>query len=420
MSARTLKPLVAFRTMMSGLRELVERGARPAEILGEVLDQTGYLAELRASDDPQDASRVENLAELHAVAAEFSELEPDGDLADFLERVSLVADSDQIPDEDVSDGAAGETGPGADAGVITLMTLHTAKGLEFPVVFMTGLEDGTFPHIRSMYDDDELSEERRLAYVGITRARERLYLSRSAVRSAWGTPNEFPPSRFLADIPEELWDWRRRESSMESLRGGYGSGGGWHDRGWRGHGREDRGWGDDGWGDDGWDDDMSDAGAGGGGWGHGVRERGWGSTPHPGSSFSSSRGPAGAPGSRDRAVDGSGARLGRSVGDRGRGPAGGAGPSQTPASSRKSPSASRRGPAGTSGPDTGPKFGSATPRADADIPALKVGDRVTHDAYGLGTVVGLEGVGRGAIAKVDFGTDGVKRLLLRFSPVTKL
>ncbi len=100
------------------------------------------------------------------------------------------------------------------------MTLHTAKGLEVPVVFLTGMEDGTFPHMRSLHDDAELAEERRLAYVGITRARERLYVSRSAVRSAWGMANEFPPSRFLEEIPEELWDWRRRESSMATLRAG--------------------------------------------------------------------------------------------------------------------------------------------------------------------------------------------------------
>ena len=106
------------------------------------------------------------------------------------------------------------------------MTLHTAKGLEFPVVFLTGLEDGTFPHMRSLADTDQLAEERRLAYVGLTRARERLYLSRAAVRTSWGVPNEFPASRFLDDLPEELVDWRRRESSMAVLRAGgaYGSG----------------------------------------------------------------------------------------------------------------------------------------------------------------------------------------------------
>src|SRR5690606_35867464 len=216
---RTLNPLRAFAELMTGLRELADSGASPSEILGAVLDRTGYLAELRASDDPQDATRVENLAELHAVATEFSELEPEGTLSDFLERVSLVADADQIPAEDVADGAS-EAEEKEDPGVVTLMTLHTAKGLEFPVVFLTGMEDGTFPHMRSRHDDAGLAEERRLAYVGIARARERLYVSRSAVRSASGMANEFPPSRFLEEIPEELWDWRRRESSMATLRAG--------------------------------------------------------------------------------------------------------------------------------------------------------------------------------------------------------
>ena len=113
----------------------------------------------------------------------------------FLERVSLVADADEIPEHS--------------AGVVTLMTLHTAKGLEFPVVFVTGWEDGMFPHMRALGDPTELSEERRLAYVGITRARQRLYVSRANVRSSWGQPMLNPESRFLREIPQELIDWRR-------------------------------------------------------------------------------------------------------------------------------------------------------------------------------------------------------------------
>ena len=120
-------------------------------------------------------------------------------LEDFLEHVSLVADADEIPDSAEAEAA----------GVVTLMTLHTAKGLEFPVVFLTGMEDGTFPHLRSLGDAKELEEERRLAYVGITRARERLHLSRAAVRSAWGAPQYNPPSRFLDEIPAELVEWER-------------------------------------------------------------------------------------------------------------------------------------------------------------------------------------------------------------------
>ncbi|MCR6690707.1 DNA helicase PcrA [Cellulomonas sp.] len=323
LGGRAVTGLSAFADMMTDLRTLAA-GAGPAEVLGAVLDRSGYLAELRASEDPQDASRVENLAELHAVATEFEQSDPDGDLADFLERVSLVADSDQIPAADGGD----EQPSGPEPGVVTLMTLHTAKGLEFPVVFLTGMEDGTFPHMRSLSDPDQLAEERRLAYVGLTRARERLYISRAAIRTAWGVPNEFPPSRFLGDLPDELIDWRRRESSTSQLRGGWGSGVG--------------------------------SSRGGGGYGSGGRGGG--------------QAPSGAP--------------------------------------RREPRPAL--------PATGATFGSATPRPDTAIPSLEVGDRVTHDAYGLGTVVALEGGGHNAVVKVDFGTEGTKRLLLRFSPVTKL
>lgn len=215
-TARAAKSAAAFWGLIETLRAAEARGASQADILEEVLDRTGYLAELRRSDDPQDASRVENLAELHSVAGAFAADAPGGTLADFLERVALVADSDQVP-------AEGERG-----GQVTLMTVHTAKGLEFPAVFVTGMEDGTFPHQRSLGDETELEEERRLAYVAITRARERLYLTRAAVRSAWGTPQEMPPSRFLDDIPAELLDVRRAATSGERIRafygGSYGSG----------------------------------------------------------------------------------------------------------------------------------------------------------------------------------------------------
>ena len=207
---RAAKSAAAFWGLIETLRAAEARGASQADILEEVLDRTGYLAELRRSDDPQDASRVENLAELHSVAGAFAADAPTGTLADFLERVALVADSDQVP-------AEGERG-----AQVTLMTVHTAKGLEFPAVFVTGMEDGTFPHQRSLGDESELEEERRLAYVAITRARERLYLTRAAVRSAWGTPQEMPPSRFLDDIPAELLDVRRAATSGERMRASYG------------------------------------------------------------------------------------------------------------------------------------------------------------------------------------------------------
>ncbi|MEI7631294.1 MAG: UvrD-helicase domain-containing protein, partial [Actinomycetes bacterium] len=157
-ATRSLSSIEIFTRMLSDLRTIVESGADAAMVLQAVLEQSGYLAELQGSADPQDETRVENLAELESVAQEFANENPEGTLTDFLERVSLVADADEIPDRD-------ELG-----GVVTLMTLHTAKGLEFPVVFLTGMEDGIFPHSRSLGDPKELEEERRLAYVGITRA----------------------------------------------------------------------------------------------------------------------------------------------------------------------------------------------------------------------------------------------------------
>jgi DNA helicase-2/ATP-dependent DNA helicase PcrA len=287
LATRSLTALRGFNVLMEDLAALVAAGTPPAVVLEAILDRTGYLRELTASTDPQDESRVENLAELVAVAREFEESDPEGTVAGFLERVALVADSDQIPDADdrVRDG-----------GQVTLMTLHTAKGLEFPVVFLTGLEDGIFPHMRSLDDPVELAEERRLAYVGITRAQSRLYLTRAEVRRAWGAPQWYPPSRFLEEIPDSLLDWRRQagRSPLQAL--------------------------------------------------------------------------AAAP---------SAARAATSRGVR----------------------------------------GSGEPKP---IVALSVGDRVTHDAFGLGTVIATAGVGDKAEATVDFGDGSPKRLLLRYAPVEKL
>jgi len=203
-ATRSIAAVKGFTTLLEGLGEIhADEDAGVAELLEAVLERSGYLDELRNSRDPQDETRLENLAELVSVAREFDESRAETgeaySLEDFLERVSLVADADEIPDE----------APGADDGVVTLMTLHTAKGLEFPVVFLTGMEDGTFPHQRSLAEPKELEEERRLAYVGITRARERLHLSRAAVRSAFGQPMYQPASRFLDEIPDELLDWER-------------------------------------------------------------------------------------------------------------------------------------------------------------------------------------------------------------------
>jgi DNA helicase II / ATP-dependent DNA helicase PcrA len=315
-ASRSLNCIRSFVELVEELQSMVDAGERADVVLEEVLSRTGYLKELEDSDDPQDETRVENLAELVAVAREFADepvAGPSADpadlvgpgaptpgLSDFLERVALVADSDQIPDQ--------PDGEGQDSGVVTLMTLHTAKGLEFPVVFLTGLEDGVFPHMRSLGDQSELEEERRLAYVGVTRARERLYVSRAVVRSAWGAPSHNPASRFVDELPVDLVDWRRTEAAQTS----------------------------------------------------------WNRPVMP------------------------------SLPNRNAGPV------------------NRR-------------FGTAAIRADAatkskkrDVPSLAPGDRVLHDSFGMGSVVSLEGMGDNAVASIDFGSEGVKRLLLRYAPVEKL
>ncbi len=218
LAPRSVRLLTGFSELMDRHREMVDLGLSADAVLTSILNESGYLKELAESTDPQDQTRLENLIEFISVAAEFvaaahtedvSDLgeeaaglaeaspEPDDSLGAFLERIALVADSDQIP---AADGAG---------GVVTLMTLHTAKGLEFPVVFLTGFEDGIFPHMRALTDPKELEEERRLAYVGITRARERLYLTRATVRVMWGKPQYNPPSRFIEEVPAHLFDWRR-------------------------------------------------------------------------------------------------------------------------------------------------------------------------------------------------------------------
>ena len=285
-ATRSVTAIEGFTRLLEGLREVKDTESGVADLLEAVLERSGYVAELRASHDPQDETRLENLRELITVAKEFDEVRVETgeviSLDDFLEQVSLVADADEIPDAEDA------------GGVVTLMTLHTAKGLEFPVVFLTGMEDGTFPHLRSLGDPVELEEERRLAYVGITRARERLHVSRATVRSAWGSPQYNPASRFLDEIPAELVDWER-------------------------------------------------------------------------------------------------------LGD---------GPSR----GTRAPSLARLAARpGVKSPGTRPLL------------ALKVGDRVSHDSFGLGSVIRLDGSGDRTQVHVDFGGDsGVKRLLLRYAPLEKL
>jgi DNA helicase II / ATP-dependent DNA helicase PcrA len=298
LSPRAIRAVEGFNELMAGLRADADAGLPVPEIAEAVLERSGYVAELEASSDLQDASRIENLNELVAVAREFDALRgqagaPEGEgagpeaeepgprpgsLADFLEQVSLVADADQVPE-------------GEDhGGLVTLMTLHTAKGLEFPVVFLTGMEENVFPHQRAVNDPKELQEERRLAYVGITRAERRLYLTRAAARAWWGRPEYHRQSRFLDEIPAHLIEWRRDQSA------------------------------------------------------------------------------ASAPAAE---------RLAR-------------------------------------------RPGFAAP-GNRRVPSLSPGDKVTHDAYGLGTVLTLQGSGDDPEAKIDFGGEyGVKHLVLRYAPIEKL
>ena len=283
--ARAAGSIRDFVTLIEELRTLVEAKVRPSVIAQAVLEQSGLLIELQNSQDPQDEGRIENLEELVSVAAEYEEGEvEDGEeisLLGFLEQVSLVADSDQIPE-------------GEDhGGVVTMMTLHTAKGLEFPTVFLTGMEEGIFPHSRTLGDPAEIEEERRLAYVGLTRARKRLYLSRSEYRSSWGAPMYNPPSRFLQEIPEDLITWNEIQRSSS------------------------------------------------------VTTR-----------------------------------------------------STTPRSFGPPP--------------------KATGKRTSETITLSAGDRVSHDTFGLGTVVEVSGDGDRAQATINFGSAGEKRLLLRYAPVEKL
>ena len=344
LATRSLNAIRQFVSMIDDLRAMLEGGTGPAELIEAILQRSGYEAELQGSDDPQDESRLENLAELVSVAAEFEaqqeagaaaesefadESEADGPTADaggagavlegagdpdasmvdqFLEKVALVADADQLP--------------GTEEQFVTLMTLHTAKGLEFPVVFLTGMEDGTFPHQRSIGDPGQLEEERRLAYVGITRAREKLYLTRAQMRAAWGAPQFFPGSRFLDEVPDSVLDVARAGSSMAG--GGFSS---------------------------------SYASGGYGGRGY-------------------TRGPS---------VTGVGVGGGRRDVNR-------------------------------------PAF---QPRRKAtaveDMPQLAVGDYVTHDTFGMGTVTEVSGQGEKTQVEVSFKPPhGTKRLLLRYAPITKL
>lgn len=186
---RAVGAVTSFVDMMDALRTEMEHGRSVPDLIQLIWDRTGYMAELVAEKTIEALTREENLQELLGVAREFDGRTPEAGLGGFLETVTLVSEQDNLDD---------------DEGQVTLMTLHNAKGLEYPVVFLVGLEDGVFPHVRSLSDPEELEEERRLAYVGITRAEDRLYLTHADHRTLWGGSSYNPPSRFLREIPPEL------------------------------------------------------------------------------------------------------------------------------------------------------------------------------------------------------------------------
>lgn len=359
LSSRAQTSVQKFYDLMQDLRSTAESSPL-SRVIEAILEQSGYLESLQKSTDPQDESRVDNLAELVAVAEDFVATRESAAVAEaeetdtpteaaapaddipaeaaaaidetgtagaapgvgpaaidqFLEQVALASDTDQIPD--------------AELGQVTLMTLHTAKGLEFPVVFLTGLEDGGFPHSRSFENPQELSEERRLAYVGLTRARQRLLVTRAETRSMWGQPQYNPPSRFLAEIPETLISWENTGSFSGGFSGGFGSGG---------------------------------YGSGGTPSGYSGGSRSFGSTRYSGGSSRS------------------------------------------------------RSNASSSSPVAG--FPNRI-RPNREVISVEVGEKVSHESFGLGTVTEVNGVGDKTVAVVDFGSAGSKRLLLRYAPIEKL
>jgi DNA helicase-2/ATP-dependent DNA helicase PcrA len=232
LGARAVAAVTRFVDLLDGLRTELEHDLKVTDLLAKILDRTGYLADLEAERTVEAIGRIENLQELRSVASEVAErggqdVGPEA-LAAFLESVTLVSDQDQLSTTVAGAGAAAGAGGAstevagaagaADEGRVTLMTLHTAKGLEYPYVFLVGLEDGVFPHVRSLSEPAQLDEERRLAYVGMTRAQERLHLSHATTRSLWGGTSMNPPSRFLDQLPPALVDERGSAAGTSPAR----------------------------------------------------------------------------------------------------------------------------------------------------------------------------------------------------------
>lgn len=414
MPTRSITQIKAFHTLMCELTQMaIKNDSRPSIIVKNILDSTGLLDELKRSEDEQDLNRVENLSQLQSVASEYEQNADEVTLAGFLEQTALVADSDQLPTSS------------EDTGKITLMTLHTAKGLEYPVVFLTGMEQGTFPHSRSMDNESELSEERRLAYVGITRAKQRLYLTYASVRSQWGDAMDMIPSQFLDEIPEDLIHWNSKKPSYD-----YDSDDDFDD--------EVDDFDDDFDYDDDFIDDFDDSDA---------SRTSFGSRAHKSSSSlksANTRKKSSSYSSSSRTSYGS--SYGSSYSSISR--------SSSYGSSSRSSYGSSYGSSSSysSGSSYGSSYGSSKSRFKSssvttrkssitssrsssssssrdnqvnrdnqlNIEDFHVGDKITHDQYGLGTIVATQDKGRNSIITVDFGSDGVKRLMLRVAPIEKL
>lgn len=368
-SSRTFNALKSFRDLMTSLIDFMKANdSKPSKVVENVLNESGLLQDLRESKDPQDEFRVDNLSQLQSVAAEYEQNTPDANVAGFLETTALVADSDQLPDQ------------GEDTGKVTLMTLHTAKGLEYPVVFLTGMEQGTFPHSRCVDNQKELCEERRLAYVGITRAKKILYVTWAAERSQWGKSAEMIQSQFLDEIPADLISWKRKEADV--MRAGLRGAGSDFDRDF------DSDFGSDG----GWDYDSYTTYGG-----SSYRKS------HYGKSYSS-----------------------KSYGSNSYGKSYGSKSGKVTTRIARKSSASYQHQSFTSNLQSSAsslsykKQGLQEKDNHLNINDFHEGDKISHDTYGLGTVLKTQDKGRNSIITVDFGSDGVKRLMLRVAPIEKL
>lgn len=391
-SSRTFNALKSFRDLITSLIDFMKANdSKPSKVVENVLNESGLLQDLRESKDPQDEFRVDNLSQLQSVAAEYEQNTPDANVAGFLETTALVADSDQLPDQ------------GEDTGKVTLMTLHTAKGLEYPVVFLTGMEQGTFPHSRCVDNQKELCEERRLAYVGITRAKKILYVTWAAERSQWGKSAEMIQSQFLDEIPADLICWKRTEAAV--MRAGLRGAGRDFDRDFAGDLSDDFG------SDGGWSDDSYTT------YGGSSYSGSRYSKSHYGSSYGSSKSYGKSYGSKSYGSSSYGNSYSKSYGSKSG--------KVTTRIARKS-SASYQSQSSTSNLQSSTSSLSYKKQSlqekdnHLNINDFHEGDKISHDTYGLGTVLKTQDKGRNSIITVDFGSDGVKRLMLRVAPIEKL